>query len=85
MSLLTVISLFVGNIHTFADVVGTPSIPFLIVIAPGVRDLVRWAMGQTVAAILLAPFAFGGVDFMRLELDAVSAAAPCPCLIWAAG
>ena len=48
------------------------------------RDLVRWAMGQTVAAILLALLALGGVDLVRLELDAGSAAAPCPCLIWAA-
>ena len=85
MSLLTFISLFVGDIHPFADVIGAPSIPFFVVVAFGMRDLVRWAMGQTVAAILLAPFAFGGVDFMRLELDAGSAAAPCPCLIWAAG
>ena len=85
MSLLTFISFFVGDIHPFADVIGAPSVPFLIVVALGMWDLVRWAMGQTVAAILLAPFAFGGVDFMRLELDAVSAAAPCPCLIWAAG
>ena len=68
MSLFTSISLFVGDIHTFADVVGAPSIPFFVVVAFGMRDLVRWAMGQTVAAIFLAPLALGGVDFVRLEL-----------------
>ena len=85
MSLLTFITFFVGGVHPFAHVIGAPSIPFFVVIALGMRDLVRWAMSQTVSAILLAPLALGGVDFVRLELDMGSAAAPCPCLIWAAG
>ena len=85
MSLLTFIAFLVCDVHSFADVIGAPSIPLFVVIALGMRGLVRWAMGQTVSAILLAPLALGEVDLVRLELDTGSAAAPCPCLIWAAG
>ena len=85
MSLLTFIAFLVCNVHPFADVIGAPSIPFLVVIAFCMRDLVWWTMSQTVSAIFLAPLAFGGVDLVGLELDTGSTTAPCPCLIWAAG
>ena len=85
MSLLAFIAFLVFDVHPFTEVIGAPSIPFFVVIALGMRDLVRWAMSQTVSAILLAPLAFGWVDLVGLELDTGPAAAPCPCLIWAAG
>ena len=85
MSLLTFIAFLVCDVYPFADVIGAPSIPFFVIIAFGMRDLVRWAMSQTVSAILFTPLAFGGVDLVGLELDTGPAAAHCPCSIWAAG
>ena len=85
MSLLTFVAFLVRDVHPFTDVIGAPSIPFLVVIAACVRDFVWWAMSQTVSSILFTPLALCLVDLVWFELDASPAATPWTCFIRSTG